>query len=47
MICNGLKEIKPYKLDQVKEVEKEKVDPEGPVIREEEEDEPVLPDQNP
>ena len=49
VICNGLKEIKPYKLDQVKEVEKEKVDPEGPVIREEEEDEdePVLPDQNP
>lgn len=44
VICNGLKEIKPYKVDGpvVKEV-----DPEGPVIREEEQDEPVLPDQNP
>jgi hypothetical protein len=40
VICNGLKEIKPYKLDKVKEVEKEEEE-------EEEDSEPVLPDQNP
>ena len=42
VICNGLKEIKPYKIDpEVKKV-KEQADAE-----EEEEDEPVLPDHNP
>jgi len=49
VICNGLKEIKPYKVDpEVTEV-KEEVDPEGPVIREEDSEgaEPILPPQNP
>jgi hypothetical protein len=39
VICNGLKEIKPYKLDKVKEQEEE--DSDGSAS------EPVLPDQNP
>lgn len=42
VICNGLKEIKPYKLDKVEKVEKEQEEEEDP-----EGAEPVLPDQNP
>ena len=45
VICNGLKEIKPYKFGEVKEVEKEEVEEEE--VEEEESTGPILPPQNP